>query len=147
MEGEDEVLLFGPSLFSSANLMLPSFDFSFQHFCLFIYGCGGSRCCTPAFSNWSERGVVFLVCAGISLQWLLRCRVQDQPLWCTGLVAPRHVGSSCVPCIGRGILTHGTTRKPLLPSFYSNNIWVIATGFWERIDCLQATQGKGMNWT
>ena len=39
------------------------------------------------------------------------------------------VGSSCVPCIGRGILTHGTTRKPLLPSFYSNNIWVIATGF------------------
>ena len=55
-EGEDEVLLFGPSLFSSANLMLPSFDFSFQHFCLFIYGCAGSRCCTPAFCSWSEWG-------------------------------------------------------------------------------------------
>ena len=41
-----------------------------------------------------------------------------------GLVAPRHVGSSrardqtCVPCIGRQILNHCTTREvPLLPIF------------------------------
>ena len=40
-------------------------------------------------------------------------------LWCTGLAAPRHVGSSwtrvqtCVPCIGRQILNHWTTREVL----------------------------------
>ena len=44
-------------------------------------------------------------------------RAQAQWLWCTGLVAPRHVGSSWtrartrVPCIGRWILNHGATRQ------------------------------------
>ena len=44
-------------------------------------------------------------------------------LWCTGLAAPRHVGSSwtrvqtCVPCIGRQILNHWTTREVLLLNF------------------------------
>ena len=38
-------------------------------------------------------------------------------MWCTGLVALRHVGSSqtrartCVPCIGRRILNHRATRE------------------------------------
>ena len=38
-------------------------------------------------------------------------------MWHTGLVAPRHVGSSCtrartrVPCMGRRILNHCTTRE------------------------------------
>ena len=38
-------------------------------------------------------------------------------MWCTGLIAPRHVGSSRiraqthVPCIGRRILNHCTTRE------------------------------------
>ena len=38
-------------------------------------------------------------------------------MWCTSLVAPRHVGSSRsraqthVPCIGRRILNHCTTRE------------------------------------
>ena len=40
-------------------------------------------------------------------------------MWCTGLVAPQHVGSSqtrdrtCVPCIGRRILNHCATREVL----------------------------------
>ena len=45
--------------------------------------------------------------------------MQAQQLWLTGLVAPRHVGSSQtrartrVPCIGRQILNHCTTREAL----------------------------------
>ena len=44
---------------------------------------------------------------------------QAQQLWLTGLVAPRHVGSSQarartrVPCIGRRILNHCATREAL----------------------------------
>ena len=55
---------------------------------------------------------------------LSRCRAQApdaqaQQLWLTGLVAPRHVGSSQtrarthVPCIGRQILNHCATREAL----------------------------------
>ena len=45
--------------------------------------------------------------------------VQAQQLWLTGPVPPRHVGSSQtrartrVPCIGRWILNHCTTREVL----------------------------------
>ena len=47
-----------------------------------------------------------------------------QQLWCTGLVAPRHVGSSRtraqtrIPCIGRQILNHCTTREVAIQAFY-----------------------------
>ena len=47
------------------------------------------------------------------------CSTRARELWCAGLVAPRHVGSSqtkdqaCVPCIGRLILNHQTTRESL----------------------------------
>ena len=51
---------------------------------------------------------------------------QAQWLWRTGLVAPRHVGSSQtrartrVPCIGRQILNHCATREaPIASSFDS----------------------------
>ena len=46
-------------------------------------------------------------------------------MWCTGLVAPRHVGSSRtrartrVPCIGRWILNHCSTREALCLNFLS----------------------------
>ena len=49
--------------------------------------------------------------------WLAVSRVQAQQLWCTGLVVPRHVGSSQtrdrtrVPRIGRQILNHCATRE------------------------------------
>ena len=78
-----------------------------------------------------------LGCAGFSLRWLLllrstgsrrvgfsSCGMQAQQLWRTGLVAPRHVGSSrtraatCVPCLGRRILNHCTTRKVPSTCFY-----------------------------
>ena len=44
-------------------------------------------------------------------------------MWLTGLVAPRHVGSSrtrartCVPCTGRRILNHCATREAQRGSF------------------------------
>ena len=49
--------------------------------------------------------------------WLVGSRAQAQQLWCTGLAAPRHVGSSWtrdqtrVPCVSRRILNHCTTRE------------------------------------
>ena len=90
----------------------------------------------------ASRGYSLLRCTGFSLRWLLllrsmgsKCtgfsscgtwaqqlwlagsRAQVQELWHTGLVAPRHVGSSRtrartrVPCIGRWILNHCATRE------------------------------------
>ena len=53
--------------------------------------------------------------------WLVGFRAQAQQLWRTGLVALQHVASSQtrdrthVPCIGRRILNHCTTRE--VPSF------------------------------
>ena len=47
-------------------------------------------------------------------------------MWLTGLVAPRHVGSSQtrartrVPCIGRQILNHCTTRETLIVHFLNS---------------------------
>ena len=83
-----------------------------------------------------------LWCAGFSLRWLLllrstgsrstglsscgswvlECRLSS--CGATGLIAPRHVGSSrlrawtCVPCIGRQILNHCATREALDYNFY-----------------------------
>ena len=91
--------------------------------CLFIYlrlaGLSLSFC---ARCPSSERAA--LCCgAGFSLWWFfllqsLASRVQGlQQLWPTGLVALWHVESSQirdqihVPCIGRQILNHWTTRK------------------------------------
>ena len=48
---------------------------------------------------------------------------QAQRLWCMGLVAPSHVGSSwtgdqtCVPCTGRWILNHWATREAPVITF------------------------------
>ena len=54
---------------------------------------------------------------GLQQLWLTGSRVRAQQLWCTGLAAPWHVGSSRtrdqthVPCICRRILNHCTTRE------------------------------------
>ena len=54
---------------------------------------------------------------GLQQSWLAGSRVQAQQFRCTGLVAPRHVGSSRtrartrVPCLGRWILNHCATRE------------------------------------
>ena len=77
-----------------------------------------------------SRGYSLLRCVGFSLRWFLllqsmgsrhagfsSCSTRAQYLWLTGLVAPRHVGSSQtrtrtrVPCIGRRILNHCATRE------------------------------------
>ena len=73
---------------------------------------------------------------GFSLQWLLLLqsigsrhagsRVQAQKLRCTGLVTPQHVGSiqtgdqTHVPCTGRWILNHWTTREVVSAQGTSN---------------------------
>ena len=67
--------------------------------------------------------------------WLAGSGWQAQQLWCTGLVAPWHVGSSRtrartrVPCIGRRILNHCATREvPVLQFFFlSFQMYFIST--------------------
>ena len=77
-------------------LLLVFFKNSFV-FYLFIFGCIGSSLLRAGF---------------LQLQ-----RAEAQQLWRTGLVAPRHVGSSQirdqtrVPCTGRRILNHCATRE------------------------------------
>ena len=91
---------------------------------LFIYWLHWVFIAVCAFSNCSKRGL--LSCS----VWASHCgdfsSFAAQVLGCPGLnscgvwaVAPRHVGSSqtrdrtCVPCIGRWILIHWTTREVL----------------------------------
>ena len=102
----------------------------------------GLCCCALAFSSCASGGYSSLRCMGFSLRWLLllqstgyrragfsSCsawaqqlwlagsRAQAQQLWCTGLVAPRHVGSSRtraqtrVPCVASGFLTTAPPGK------------------------------------
>ena len=75
------------------------------------------------------------MCAGFSScgmwaqqLWLVGSRARAQQLWSMGLVAPWHVGSSGnrdrtrVPCIGRWILNHCTTREVPLSFYFIQNI-------------------------
>ena len=70
----------------------------------------------------ASRGYPLVAVHGLLIVVASRCRAQalgirTQRLWCTGLVVPRHVESSQtrdqtqVPCIGRQILNHWTTRE------------------------------------
>ena len=109
-------------------------------FSLFILGCPGSFCCVLAFSSCSELGCSLVVLQG---PWLLLLRAQAlggaglsscstwaQELWYTGLVALWHAESSWtrdqtrVPCIGRQILNHWTTRQVLGPTLDWGCVWV-----------------------
>ena len=93
------------------------------------------RCCTRASSSCGERGLLFVAVCGLLIAvaslvaehglqarglqqlWLAGSRAQAQQWWCTGLVAPRLVGSSRtrdrtrVPCVSRRILNHCATRE------------------------------------
>ena len=81
----------------------------------------GLRCCTWVFSSCGEWGLLFMQCTGIAVASLVAehgaLGMWASVVWPTGLVAPWHVGSSwtkartCVPCIGRRILNHCTTRE------------------------------------
>ena len=80
--------------------------------------------------NMSSRCTGFSSCGTWAQQWWLTgSRARAQQLWRTGLVAAQHVGPSRtraqtrVPCIGRQILNHCTTREaPGLLFFKDINI-------------------------
>ena len=83
--------------------------------------------CVRVFSSCGKWGPLFIVMRGplsIVASLVVEHRLQTfrlSNLWLTGLVAPRHAGSSQtrartrVPCIGRQILNHCATRET--PSF------------------------------
>ena len=91
----------------------------------------GLHCCMPAFSRCGEPGLLSVVVSGLLMvvaSLVAEHRLQGmraQQLWCMGLVAPWHAGSSstrdqtCIPCIGRQILIHCTTGQSLLFFFYT----------------------------
>ena len=60
--------------------------------------------------------------------WLKGSRAQAQQLWRMGLVVPQHVGSSQigdrthVPCIGKWVINHCTTREVPRVSFCHQKI-------------------------
>ena len=98
-----------------------SFIHSFIY--LFIYGCvGSSFLCEGFLQLWRVGATLHRGARASHRRSLSRCRAQApdaqaQQLWLTGLVAPRHVGSSQtrarthVPCTGRQIPNHCTTRE------------------------------------
>ena len=83
----------------------------------------GLRFCARAFSSCGQWGPLFIAVRGpLPYRGLSCCGAQApdaqaQLLWLTGLVAPRHVGSSQtrartrVPCLGRQILNHCAARE------------------------------------
>ena len=114
-------------------------SFSFSFF-LFIFLAARWLSLVTANGGYSS-----LWCVGFSLQWFLllqstgsrrkgfsSCDTQDQQLWRTGLVAPRHVGSSRtrartrVPCIGRWVLNHCATRE--VPVLFFKIWWSTSVG-------------------
>ena len=81
---------------------------------LFIFIAGwGFHCGLRAFSSCRQQRLLFVVVRRL----LMAVASLVAELWCTGLVAPQHVGSSwtrdqtCVPCIGRRILNPWPTRE------------------------------------
>ena len=87
------------------------------------------RCCTQAFSSCRELGYSSWQRGGFSLRWLPLLQTVGsgerrlQWFWHVGLVALWRVGSSWtrdwshVPCTGRWILNHWTTREVPLMAF------------------------------
>ena len=82
----------------------------------------GLRLCARAFPSCGKPGPLFIAVRGPLTIPASPCGAQApdaqaQQLWLTGLVAPRHVGSSQtrarthVPCIGRQTLNHCATRE------------------------------------
>ena len=92
-----------------------------SYFILFFLVALDLRCCVPALSSCSELGLLSSCGAQASHCGGLSCgggsRVLAQQIWHSGFSCPRHVGSSwtrdqtCVPCIGRQILIHWTTKE------------------------------------
>ena len=87
---------------------------------------GFSLQCLLLWQSTGSRHMGFSSCGTQAQQlWFTGSRVETQQLWHVGLVAPQHMGSSRtrtrtrVPCIGRRILNHCTSREvPLLLFFF-----------------------------
>ena len=119
-------------LFSTNRLI-----FFFFNLFLFIYCwlCWVFVAVRGLFSSCGDWGLLFVATCGLLLAvasfvlehelqvrglqqlWHVGSGAQTQQLWHKGLVAPQHVGSyrtrarTHVPCIGRRILNHCTTRE------------------------------------
>ena len=119
-------VLFKMCQFSKFTLKGPSmqiFFFFFFNIYLFIFDCVGSSFLCEGFPQLQRAGVTLHCgaqvshCCGLSCCGAQAPDVQVQQLWLMGLVAPWNVGSSHtrartrVPCIGRQILNHCTTRE------------------------------------
>ena len=131
--------LLSPQEFSFFSFLLNLFILFYYYFLAAL----GLRCCAWAFSSCGERWLLFVVVCrlltavaslvaehglqarGLQQLWHTGSRAQARQLRCTGLVAPRHVGSSQtrartrVPCIGRRIHNHCATREA--PQEFSNS--------------------------
>ena len=125
--------------------------YKFIYFILFIFGCVGSSLLRAGFLQLRRAGSTLRCraqashCSGFSCSGpcalgarasvaaahgLAGSRAQAQQLWHTGLVVPRHVGSSVtrdrtrVPCISRRIPNHcATSEVPLFTILNKNNIF------------------------
>ena len=107
---------------------LLNFGFIYLFIYSFIYGCVGSSPLCKGFlwlrqvGATPHHGVQAPHYRGLSFCGAQAPDAQAQQLWLTGLVAPRHVGSSQtrdrtrVPCIGRQTLNHCTTREAPNPA-------------------------------
>ena len=92
----------------------------------------GRHWCLQAFASCGEQRLLSSAPAS-------RCvgspygKAGAQYLWLRGLVAPQHVGSSqtrdqtCVPCTGRQILNHWTTREVKLKCSITSGMWNMAS--------------------
>ena len=101
----------------------------------FIFGCVGSSFLCEGFLQLRQAGATLHRGAqaphrrGPSRCGAQAPDTQAQQLWLTGLVAPRHVGSSQtrartrVPCIGRQILNHCATREALIVLFSKTQLY------------------------
>ena len=110
----------------------------FLFFKLFLAALG-LCCCMWAFSSCGELGLLFITVLSFSFWWLLllqnmgfryaginSCSIQAQSLRLAGSVVVVHrlsCSATCaiipdrIPCIGRWILNHWTTREVSLVSF------------------------------
>ena len=112
------------------------FFFFFNKFIYLFLAVLGLRFCARAFSSCGEQAPLFIAVRGPLTIAASRCGAQApdaqaQYLWLTGLVAPRHVGSSQsrarthVSCIGRQILNHCTTREALFCHILTNYLFFV----------------------
>ena len=111
---------------------MPSSAFACLYFTFFLAALG-RHCCRWTSSSCSEWGLLLITAhrlltgvASLGAEHRLQARGPQQ-LQHTGLLAPWHVGSSWprdqtrVPCSGRWILNHWTTRDvPISPLFLND---------------------------